>query len=281
MLSIENIYLSDSVEEAQFEKVNLLGLNLTNSIFVETLPYMLVSHMVISGWTDEHPDNLSMEIILESSGNILLHQKHKIETGEEKVEIEEAEPLILVIPVNLLLESEGNLQLRIIRDKEDIFVKDYVIKIGSSPLLKNVKHTAYSQIFKGKPHDIEFVKDLLGTARESVKIFDSYIDPSSLLEIFSKVDSNIKIEVLTSQPRNRRRQYSVVNNEFISQYPNSQIKFSRASHDRFIIINDTECYHFGHSLKDVAGGKVSRFSKITRKDEVEELINFFDTEWTN
>lgn len=62
--------------------------------------------------------------------------------------------------------------------------------------------------------------------------------------------------------------------KFNAQYPSIEIKEFKDSHDRFIIIDDVDVYHFGASLKDL-GKKWFAFSKI---DKVAlELLNKINT----
>ena len=55
--------------------------------------------------------------------------------------------------------------------------------------------------------------------------------------------------------------------KFNDQYPTMKIKEFSFSHDRFLIIDNTDLYHFGASLKDL-GKKWFAFSKM----EMEAMI---------
>ncbi|EEA1820676.1 DNA-binding protein, partial [Salmonella enterica subsp. enterica serovar Enteritidis] len=46
-----------------------------------------------------------------------------------------------------------------------------------------------------------------------------------------------------------------------SQYPPIDIRTYRDSHDRFLIVDETDVYHIGASLKDL-GKKMFAFSKL-------------------
>lgn len=48
---------------------------------------------------------------------------------------------------------------------------------------------------------------------------------------------------------------------FNDQYPPVNLRTYRNSHDRFLIVDDTEVYHIGASLKDL-GKKMFAFSKL-------------------
>lgn len=51
--------------------------------------------------------------------------------------------------------------------------------------------------------------------------------------------------------------------KYNSQYPLVEIKEFKQSHDRFLIIDNKEVYHFGASLKDL-GKKWFAFSKFDK-----------------
>ncbi len=53
-----------------------------------------------------------------------------------------------------------------------------------------------------------------------------------------------------------------------AQYPMIEIKIYPKSHDRFLIIDDTELYHIGASLKDL-GKKWFAFSRM---DDLTQMI---------
>jgi len=55
------------------------------------------------------------------------------------------------------------------------------------------------------------------------------------------------------------------------QYGNFTLKTFTQSHDRFLIIDQTEVYHLGASLKDL-GKKWFAFSKMD-KNSVESILN--------
>lgn len=58
---------------------------------------------------------------------------------------------------------------------------------------------------------------------------------------------------------------------FNAQYPTLTVKKTTVSHDRFLIIDGTEGYHIGASLKD-AGKKCFGINKIEGSDVINNLI---------
>ena len=59
--------------------------------------------------------------------------------------------------------------------------------------------------------------------------------------------------------------------KFNLQYPNLTVKKRNDFHDRFLVIDETEVYHIGASLKD-AGRKSFGITKIEEKDLINGLL---------
>jgi len=117
--------------------------------------------------------------------------------------------------------------------KQDIFFKDQVFD-------------AYS-----------FVSNLVRTANTSIILIDNYID-DTVLTHFTKRKKNVKFTILT---KNISMQLKLDIEKYQEQYQSINIIEFRDSHDRFLIIDEKEIYHFGASLKDL-GKKWFAFSKM-------------------
>jgi len=102
-----------------------------------------------------------------------------------------------------------------------------------------------------------FVSDLIKSAKSSIKLVDNYID-ESVLTLFSK-NPHIKVTIYT---KNITKQLKLDLKKYNTQYHNIDLKKFDASHDRFMIIDDSEVYHIGASLKDL-GKKWFAFSKMS------------------
>ena len=101
-----------------------------------------------------------------------------------------------------------------------------------------------------------FVSNLIKSAKKSIVLIDNYVD-ESILTLFSK-NQQIEISIYT---KNLSKQLKLDLKKYNSQYkPISIYKFT-SSHDRFLIIDEKEIYHFGASLKDL-GKKWFAFSKF-------------------
>jgi hypothetical protein len=121
--------------------------------------------------------------------------------------------------------------------------------------------------FDGQVFDAyKFVSDIIRSARTSIILIDNYID-DSVLTLFSKRNKNVSVTIFT---KDVPRQLSLDLAKYNSQYPLIQIKEFKHSHDRFLIIDNEEVYHFGASLKDL-GKKWFAFSKFDK--EAFKLLN--------
>ncbi len=112
--------------------------------------------------------------------------------------------------------------------------------------------------FDGQIFDAyKFVSDIIRTADRSIALIDNYID-DSVLTLFSKRNKNVQVTIFTKEIP---KQLSLDLAKYNSQYPLIEIIEFKQSHDRFLIIDNKEVYHFGASLKDL-GKKWFAFSKF-------------------
>lgn len=101
-----------------------------------------------------------------------------------------------------------------------------------------------------------FVTSLIKGAKKSITLIDNYID-ESVLTLFSK---NQKVKV-TIYSKNITKQIKLDLEKYNAQYNPIIVKKFNSSHDRFLLIDEKEIYHFGASLKDL-GKKWFAFSKF-------------------
>ena len=102
-----------------------------------------------------------------------------------------------------------------------------------------------------------FVSNIVKSAKKSIVIVDNYIDESVLL-LLSKRHNGVSASIYT---KDISKQLKLDLVRYNTQYePIEIIKFLK-SHDRFVIIDDTDVFHIGASLKDL-GKKWFAFSKI-------------------
>ena len=136
-------------------------------------------------------------------------------------------------------------QLDYLTDKVDFFVRT------SLPPVEGIFYDG--QIFDA----YKFATDLIRTAKKSILLIDNYVDDSVLL-MLSKRDKGVTATICTHTISN---QLNLDIQKHNSQYPRIDVKTYKQSHDRFLIIDNTDVYHIGASLKDL-GKKMFAFSKL-------------------
>ena len=102
-----------------------------------------------------------------------------------------------------------------------------------------------------------FVSDIIKSAKTSIKLIDNFIDESTLV-LFTKRDANIKTIIYT---KTISKELQLDLKKYNAQYQTIEIKKFDLSHDRFLIVDEKEVYHFGASLKDL-GKKWFAVSKM-------------------
>ncbi len=103
------------------------------------------------------------------------------------------------------------------------------------------------------------INDIFKLTKQEIVLIDNYID-DMVLTLFSKYPK-LNYTIITQKPS---KQSKLDIDKYNSQYNNLKLKISNRYHDRFLIVDDSQVYHMGASLKDL-GKKVFAFSKIDKK----------------
>ena len=105
--------------------------------------------------------------------------------------------------------------------------------------------------FEGKHYDAySFAKKLVRKAAKKIVLVDGYSDEVTL-DILSQKKGGVAVLVATSQKMIDKHLTSVAVEKFNKQNPTLTVKAVGTFHDRFLILDDKELYHFGASLKDL------------------------------
>jgi len=115
--------------------------------------------------------------------------------------------------------------------------------------------------FEGQIFDAyRFVSDIIRSAKRDIILIDNYID-DSVLDILTKRKKKVAAAIFT---KSISKQLILDLRKHNEQYDEILIKEFKNAHDRFLIIDKRDIYHFGASLKDL-GRKWFGFSKFDRK----------------
>ena len=138
-----------------------------------------------------------------------------------------------------------DMQLTRLNEKVDFFVRT------SLPPVEGI-------FFDGQIFDAyAFATNLIKSAKNSLILIDNYIDENTLLMLSKRttgVDATIYTQRITPQLQLDLTRHN-------NQYPPINIRTYRQAHHRFLIIDRSDVYHIGASLKDL-GKKLFAFSKM-------------------
>jgi len=141
-----------------------------------------------------------------------------------------------------------------------------IFKALESGKLRSEKGIFYDgQIFDA----YAFVSDIMRSARRSIILIDNYVD-DTVLTLLGKRGQSVSATIYT---KSISSQLQLDVQRYNSQYPSIDVHTFAHAHDRFLIIDDTELYHIGASLKDL-GKKWFAFSKIN--SEVGKMLSFLN-----
>ena len=107
-------------------------------------------------------------------------------------------------------------------------------------------------------------QELIQKAKKEIILIDNYID-LTVLDRLTVKNPGVDVIIYT-QPKTPIKKLDIA--KFNVQYPTLTIKNTTSMHDRFLIIDKTEIYHIGASLKDL-GKKCFGF---TRLEEAQLMI---------
>ena len=102
-----------------------------------------------------------------------------------------------------------------------------------------------------------FVSDIIRSTKSSIILLDNYVD-DTVLTLLGKRSDNVTATIYTKSISNQLR---LDVQRYNSQYPRIEVELFSDAHDRFLIIDNTELYHIGASLKDL-GKKWFAFSRM-------------------
>lgn len=123
------------------------------------------------------------------------------------------------------------------------------------------------------------IRECVKVAKKSIVLIDGYVDDSTL-SFFPAKEPSIPLKILTKAKYFNDATLQRAAELYNRQYGNLIIKKSENYHDRFLIIDDSDFYHIGASIKD-AGNKIFMFTRIEDEDIKESVRSKFKTEWGN
>lgn len=196
--------------------------------------------------------------------------------------------LDVIISVGYRVKSKQGTQFRIWATNvlRDYLLKGYALNQRMNRIENNMDHLIKkvdaislhisSQLipnqgvfFEGQVFDAyELASRIIRSAKSHIILIDNYIDESTLTHLTKKT-KEVKVLLLTKTISDQSALDVKKANE---QYGHIEIKSFDKSHDRFLIIDNTEVYHLGASLKDL-GKKWFAFSKMDKSSVASILMH--------
>lgn len=126
--------------------------------------------------------------------------------------------------------------------------------------------------FDGQIYDaFSLLVKLVGSAKKSIVLVDNYVDVGTLNILAKKRDA---VSVCIYTMKETRLTATDVKN-FNKQYPELEVKYTGAFHDRFLIVDEDCTYHIGASLKD-AGRKCFAINLLEDVRIVKDVLRQLD-----
>ena len=138
------------------------------------------------------------------------------------------------------------------------------------------EHEEISQkiFFDGQIYDaFSLIVSLIQKAEKGITLIDGYVDVGTL-NLLSKKNENVSVTIYT-QKRTRLTNADVEN--FNAQYPTLEVKYTKAFHDRFLILDRETAYHVGAYLKD-AGKKCFGINLIQNAGIIKDILQRLELE---
>lgn len=118
--------------------------------------------------------------------------------------------------------------------------------------------------FAGRHYDaFSFARKLVRKAAKSIVLVDNYCDDTTL-DILAQKRGGASVTVATSPKSALKFLTPAAVAKFNRQNPPLAVKTSAAFHDRFLILDGADLYHFGASLKDLG----RQYCAVTKMDSM-------------
>ncbi|MGI6395253.1 MAG: virulence RhuM family protein [bacterium] len=235
----------------------------------------------------EHIKNVYTELELQRSSTSRKFQLVQKEGKREVIREIEHYNLDVIISVGYRVKSKRGTQFRIWANRvlKEYLLRGHAFQVRLEKVendvgkLKNKMDEIAFQVktelslkegifFDGQVFDAyELVVSFIKEAKKSIVLVDNYVD-ETVLSMLSKRKAQVKATVYTA---NLSKELSLDLKKHNAQYEPIEIKIFSKSHDRFLIIDDCDLYHFGASLKDL-GKKLFAFSKIEINPKI--ILNY-------
>ncbi len=137
--------------------------------------------------------------------------------------------------------------------------------------------TREGAFFAGQQYDaLRAVQEIIGQATKDIHLIDGYVAESTL-DLMTVKPNQATVRILTLS-NTANAAFKAAASAFNTQYGGLSVRLSNVFHDRFLIIDGADYYHFGASLKDL-GKRGFMFSKIEEPAIISALTTQTNAAW--
>lgn len=232
-------------------------------------------------------------VLKEELAGLSVVAKFATTAADGKVYQTEHYSLDMIISVGYRVKSQRGIQFRIWANSvlKDHLLKGYSLNRRMNRIENTVEDLAQKvndidvQIktnnipnqgvfFDGQVFDAyELTSKIIRSAKHSIVLIDNYVNESTLTHL-AKKKKDVEVLLLT---KSNSKQLNLDVKKANEQFGHFKVKLFTQSHDRFLILDFTEVYHLGASLKYL-GKKWFAFSKLDSRSvsnmlsKIKELI---------
>lgn len=124
------------------------------------------------------------------------------------------------------------------------------------------------------------ISQILTSATKSLKIIDNYLSDESAILIESATNSNVSVQILTTDNRVDKLKQFIRKVKIIKKgWKNTfEVKKTKSFHDRYIIIDNSSVWLSGPSIDSLGLKKPGVICQLS--DIGDSIISLFDKEWS-
>jgi hypothetical protein len=121
------------------------------------------------------------------------------------------------------------------------------------------------------------IKQIIQEAKQSIAVVDPYLDGTIFTMLTSSSSPALSVKLLTAKVP---ADFALEGGKFRKQFLQFTIEARKTAdfHDRFIIVDNSRCWHIGASIKD-AGGKTFMISELEDATNRDALRQAFMLSW--
>ena len=157
-------------------------------------------------------------------------------------------------------------------------LRDFITRFLDASDIKTHPAQQYirtGEVFVGR----RALRDILSQAKTKIYIQDNYLDQEvfALIQPYFENNTDLEARLLTTDKISTAFKSDL--NMFTKQFGRIAAKTHNQAHGRFIILDDSDVYSVGHSLKDV-GKKADAILKIENNEAKKKSIEDFENWWS-